>query len=49
MKRALGGLPGALAVGLAGCSGGVLDPVGPVGRDTSKILIDALPDVLVIP
>jgi cytochrome o ubiquinol oxidase subunit 2 len=27
---------------LAGCSGGVLDPAGPVGADDAKILIDAL-------
>jgi cytochrome o ubiquinol oxidase subunit 2 len=35
---------GALAlalVGLAGCAGGVLDPVGPVGANDAKILIDA--------
>src|SRR3954469_4363439 len=32
---------GALGLGLTGCAGGVLDPVGPVGRDDSQILIDA--------
>lgn len=31
-------LPG---LGLAGCSGGVLDPVGPVGANDAEILIDA--------
>ena len=30
-----------LALGLAGCSNGVLDPAGPVGADDAKILIDA--------
>lgn len=29
------------AAGLTACAGGVLDPVGPVGRDDSQILIDA--------
>jgi cytochrome o ubiquinol oxidase subunit 2 len=29
------------ALGLAGCSGGVLDPVGPVGANDAEILIDA--------
>src|SRR4029450_7295214 len=33
-------LLGALALG--GCSGGVLDPVGPVGANDAQILIDAL-------
>lgn len=33
---------------LAGCSGGVLDPVGPVGRDDARILIDALLVMLAI-
>jgi cytochrome o ubiquinol oxidase subunit 2 len=32
---------GGSALALAGCSGGVLDPVGPVGRDDAAILIDA--------
>jgi cytochrome o ubiquinol oxidase subunit 2 len=34
-------LGGSLALASAGCTGGVLDPVGPVGADDSKILIDA--------
>ncbi|MEA3034710.1 MAG: cytochrome o ubiquinol oxidase subunit [Sphingomonadales bacterium] len=34
-------LGAALALASAGCTGGVLDPVGPVGRDDSRILIDA--------
>src|SRR4051812_15171192 len=29
------------ALALAGCAGGILDPVGPVGRDDAQILIDA--------
>jgi cytochrome o ubiquinol oxidase subunit 2 len=33
---------------LAGCSGGVLDPVGPVGADASAILIDSLVIMLAI-
>ena len=33
---------------LAGCSGGVLDPVGPVGANDAKILIDALLIMLAI-
>lgn len=33
---------------LSGCAGGVLDPVGPVGADDAKILIDALLIMLVI-
>jgi cytochrome o ubiquinol oxidase subunit 2 len=39
------GLPG---LALAGCAGGVLDPVGPVGADDSKIFIDALLIMLAI-
>ena len=31
----------ALALATSACIGGVLDPVGPVGRDDSRILIDA--------
>src|SRR3954447_15944720 len=34
-------LGSALALATAACSGGILDPVGPVGRDDSRILIDA--------
>ncbi|WP_232328731.1 ubiquinol oxidase subunit II [Sphingomonas horti] len=30
-----------LALATSACSGGILDPVGPVGADASKILIDA--------
>lgn len=33
---------------LAGCAGGVLDPVGPVGADDSRIMIDALLIMLAI-
>src|SRR5499427_1065088 len=39
---------GLLALGLSGCSGGVLDPVGPVGGDDAQIFIDALLIMLVI-
>lgn len=38
----------ALAVSLAGCSGGVMEPVGPVGADDSQILMDALLIMLAI-
>lgn len=37
-----------LSVALTGCAGGVLDPVGPVGRDDAHILIDALLVMLAI-
>src|SRR4051812_50128913 len=30
-----------LALATSACSGSILDPVGPVGRDDSRILIDA--------
>jgi cytochrome o ubiquinol oxidase subunit 2 len=33
---------------LAGCSGGVMDPVGPVGAEDSTILLDALLIMLVV-
>ena len=48
MKRGLCGGLGLLALGLAGCSGGVLDPVGPVGRDDARILMDAMLIMLAI-
>ena len=32
---------GLAVLGLSGCAGGVLDPVGPVGRDDARIMIDA--------
>ena len=38
----------ASAIGLCGCSGGVLDPQGPVGANDSAILLDALLIMLVI-
>jgi cytochrome o ubiquinol oxidase subunit II len=38
----------ALVAGLASCSGGVLDPVGPVGEGDAKILIDATVVMLAI-
>ncbi|HKR89779.1 MAG TPA: ubiquinol oxidase subunit II [Phenylobacterium sp.] len=47
MKR-VPGVSAALALGLAGCSGGVLDPVGPVGHDNAVILLDALIIMLAI-
>ena len=37
-----------VCLGLAGCSGGVLDPAGPVGRDDATILIDATVIMLAI-
>ena len=36
------------ALATSGCSGGILDPVGPVGADGSKILIDATVIMLAI-
>jgi cytochrome o ubiquinol oxidase subunit 2 len=36
------------SLSLAGCSGGVLDPIGPVGLDASLILIDSLVIMLAI-
>jgi cytochrome o ubiquinol oxidase subunit 2 len=39
LRRA--GLGSALALATSACSGSILDPVGPVGRDDSRILIDA--------
>lgn len=47
MKR-VPGVSAALALGLAGCSGGVLDPVGPVAHDNAVILLDALIIMLAI-
>lgn len=47
MKRVPGILP-PLVLGLVGCSGGVLDPVGPVGRDNATILLDAVIIMLAI-
>jgi cytochrome o ubiquinol oxidase subunit 2 len=41
VTRLCAGLAGLAALGLAGCSGGILDPVGPVGEDDAQILIDA--------
>jgi cytochrome o ubiquinol oxidase subunit 2 len=34
-------LGGSLALATSGCAGSILDPAGPVGRDDSRILIDA--------
>ncbi len=39
---------GVLILTLAGCSGGVLDPQGPVGRADAKILLNAVGAMLVI-
>lgn len=39
--RARAALGAALALGVGACGNGVLNPVGPVGRDDSRILIDA--------
>src|SRR5262245_40732205 len=41
-------LPGAALPLVSGCTGGVLDPAGPVGRDDATILIDALLIMLAI-
>ncbi|MFL6856476.1 MAG: ubiquinol oxidase subunit II [Allosphingosinicella sp.] len=38
----------ALALATGGCAGGVLDPVGPVGADDARILIDATVIMLAI-
>jgi cytochrome o ubiquinol oxidase subunit 2 len=38
----------AVAVSLAGCSGGVLDPQGPIGAANAQITLDALAIMLVI-
>src|SRR4051794_18586050 len=35
------GAAAGLALVTSGCAGSILDPVGPVGRDDSRILIDA--------
>jgi cytochrome o ubiquinol oxidase subunit 2 len=43
-----GCLLGPSMLGLAACSGGVLDPLGPVGEDGSTILINATAIMLVI-
>jgi cytochrome o ubiquinol oxidase subunit 2 len=37
-----------LILTLAGCSGGVLDPQGAIGRADAKILLDALGAMLLI-
>jgi cytochrome o ubiquinol oxidase subunit II len=43
-----GAIPGLLSVGLASCSGGVLDPLGPVGAGNALILIDSTVVMLAI-
>src|SRR4051794_27377081 len=43
-----GSILGFLSLGLASCSGGVLDPLGPVGADDAAILIDATAVMLAI-
>jgi cytochrome o ubiquinol oxidase subunit 2 len=43
-----GSLLGLCSFGLTGCSGGVLDPIGPVGADDATILIDATVIMLAI-
>ena len=43
-----GSVLGLAGIGLAACSGGVLDPLGPVGADGSKILINAAVIMLAI-
>ncbi|MEP9396421.1 ubiquinol oxidase subunit II [Mesorhizobium sp. KR2-14] len=49
LRRACrGGLPCLLSTGLASCSGGVLDPLGPVGADNATILINATVVMLAI-
>jgi cytochrome o ubiquinol oxidase subunit 2 len=49
-KRALlrGAILGLIGFGLASCSGGVLDPLGPVGEGDATILIDATVVMLAI-
>jgi cytochrome o ubiquinol oxidase subunit II len=46
--RCLRAAPVLLSCALASCSGGVLDPAGPVGRDDATILIDATVVMLAI-
>jgi cytochrome o ubiquinol oxidase subunit 2 len=41
-------VPGLLSLGLASCSGGVLDPLGPVGEGDATILINATVIMLAI-
>lgn len=41
-------IPGLSSLGLASCSGGVLDPLGPVGAGDATILIDATAVMLAI-
>lgn len=49
LRRACrGALPCLLSVDLTSCSGGVLDPLGPVGADNALILIDATVIMLAI-
>lgn len=48
LRACRGWLPGVLPLALAGCSGGVLDPAGPVGAGDSTILIDATVIMLAI-
>jgi cytochrome o ubiquinol oxidase subunit 2 len=43
-----GSILGLFSLGLASCSGGVLDPLGPVGAGDAKILIDATVIMLAI-
>jgi cytochrome o ubiquinol oxidase subunit 2 len=48
LGRVRGAGAAALALALGGCSGGVLDPVGPVGADDSQMLMNALLIMLAI-
>src|SRR5438045_5812169 len=48
VRTCKGSLLGLAGLGLASCSGGVLDPLGPVGADDATILIDALAIMLAI-
>src|SRR4051794_29027371 len=43
-----GSILGLFSLGLASCSGGVLDPIGPVGAGDATILIDATMIMLAI-
>ena len=48
VRTCKGSLLGLAGLALASCSGGVLDPLGPVGADDATILIDALAIMLAI-
>src|SRR3954471_12272952 len=48
VRTCKGSILGLVGIGLASCSGGVLDPLGPVGADDATILIDTTAIMLAI-